>query len=557
ALMDSWSATTRKVNLYRLTGRGDLRDCVALKANEDGCFDKMEVNVGGSPGLLVSGWSEPQPVDWASMVRLLTGVPLDYERRVAAAAVFVQVDEAIFAVTFNQGWRLVRESRIDRGFGIDFAVRVVDDEEIRQVTRWALSAKSRVDRNAVPGGQGLWSFGLREHAELVRQLTAQAKADLPVRLTHMRPKPHRRNPRLQLECADGVKLPLSVEGVGMIADLREINRILREFPVAAALGPLQWVRRISSSDDRRKVLDLAVADMLVKREASTGEVGISYPAKYFEGPDVHRYRGVIGNTKIDTDDLSLIHLRNALRRTPAEMRLQALQAGHIDGYDESGARSSDKMSALQWIAAEVELDQGRHILLDGEWFALGDEYVRHVDHVVEKAFTSKPPWRLPAWQSAPRNVDGKVDEGLYNVHVANVDTRFLCMDKKLVKTRAHPRGFEACDLLGPGGALVHVKRTSSNTGSSPLSHLFAQGLVAAESFTDADTWARFRALVAEQDSARAAAMGGRPGSLVYAIHRSDKPLRPDTLFTFARSTLVSAWNTLTTYGIPVHIAVIS
>lgn len=154
------------------------------------------------------------------------------------------VDEVIYVVTFNHGWRLIRDSRINRAFGIDFAVRVVDDNEIQQLTRWALSSKSRVDRNAVPSGQGLWSFGLREHAELVRELVAKARADLPVRLTHMRPKPHRRNPRLRLECRDGLKLPLSVEGPGLVADLREINMVLAEYPVVDALAPLQWVKRV-------------------------------------------------------------------------------------------------------------------------------------------------------------------------------------------------------------------------------------------------------------------------------------------------------------------------
>ncbi len=69
-------------------------------------------------------------------------------------------------------------------------------------------------------------------------------------------------------------------------------------------------------------------------------------------------------------------------------------------------------------------------------------------------------------------------------------------------------------------------------------------------------WETFRQLVAKQNPARAATMGRRPGSVVFAIQRSDEPLTADALFTFSRSTLVSAWITLATYGIPVHIAVV-
>ena len=139
---------------------------------------------------------------------------------------------------------------------------------------------------------------------------------------------------------------------------------------------------------------------------------------------------------------------------------------------------------------------------------------------------------------------------------ADKDKRFLCLDRKLVTTRVHPRGFEACDLLGPNNELVHVKKVSSNTGSSVLSHLFAQGLVAIESLTDRPTWDKFVQLVANQDPHRASRLGDRPAALIYAIHRSDKPLTPDTLFTFARSALVSASVTLSAFGIPLQIYVI-
>ncbi|WP_419503884.1 DUF6119 family protein [Lentzea aerocolonigenes] len=71
------------------------------------------------------------------------------------------------------------------------------------------------------------------------------------------------------------------------------------------------------------------------------------------------------------------------------------------------------------------------------------------------------------------------------------------------------------------------------TGSSPLSHLFVQGLVAADSFTDPETWEKFRQVVAQQDPERASRLGTHPGSLVFAIHHSDKKLSAGNLFTFA------------------------
>ncbi|MGW3993560.1 DUF6119 family protein [Amycolatopsis sp. NPDC004772] len=215
------------------------------------------------------------------------------------------------------------------------------------------------------------------------------------------------------------------------------------------------------------------------------------------------------------------------------------------------------VSALPWMAAEI-IDPGcRYILLDGDWYRLGDKYLQHVDRIVTEAFANTPAWTLPAWNMAPLNsATNSVHERDYNRYVPTVDDRFLCLDRKLLRTRVHPQGFETCDLLGPGNVLVHVKKVSSETGSSVLSHLFAQGLVAVESLNDPATWTEFIELVRNQDPARAETLGSRPEGLVYAIHRSDKPLLPSSLFTFARSALVSAAISLTSANIPLQISVI-
>ena len=224
-------------------------------------------------------------------------------------------------------------------------------------------------------------------------------------------------------------LPLSVRGDGLISDLREISRVLREHPVSEELGPLRWVRRVSNRDERREALDSAVVAMLAEPEPALGEVGVAYPAKYFDGPELHHYKGTLNGTAIDTDDLTLNHLAAPLRDIPTAARLQALRSGQIDGYDEAGHSATDGMLAVQWIAAEVVDQSSRYILLDGDWYELGDEYVRHVDRVVRKAFDNPPPWQLPAWSDAPKNEKGVVVEGDYNEHVADVDPRFLCLDK--------------------------------------------------------------------------------------------------------------------------------
>ncbi|GAB3567784.1 TIGR04141 family sporadically distributed protein [Amycolatopsis endophytica] len=543
---------TRRMSVYRMYPAVDPRDLVVPKVLD--AADVRDVRVDSVPAVLVSAAPDPDPVEWTAAIRSLTGVDLGYTSAAPSAALLLAVDGTHYALTFGQGWRYLRTEKIDRGFGLDVAVRMLDPDQIRRITRWALSAKARVDRNLVPGGQGLWAFGLREHAELVRNLTGRVHEGAGADLTYVRRRGRYRNFRFSLDCGDGLHLHLGTEGSSLVSDLRELTRVTTEGPVHERLEPLRWVRRLGAGHELTGELDGAAADLLADPDDGDGEVGIAYPARYHDGPGVSRYRGRVGEREIDTDDLTLDDLRAGL---PADgHRLTALRTGTIEGLDDSGHSLGGDVSALHWLAAEITHRDGRYLLLDGDWYQLGDRYLDHVERVVTDAFANTPPWTLPPWNDAPRDRDGRVIEAAYNEHVARTDPRFLCLDRRTLRTRVHPHGFEACDLLGPGNVLVHVKKFSRRTGSPVLSHLFAQGLVAVESLTDRQTWQRFTGLVSEQDPARAAALGSRPAGLVYAIHRPDKPLDPGTLFTFARSALVSAAVALNTYGIPLCVTVI-
>jgi uncharacterized protein (TIGR04141 family) len=550
-------SATRPMTVYRLLPSDSMGELLAAKVVEDeSAYTVEQVVVGSMPATLVYGETETAPVEWAETVSTLTGVEVEFTTTTASAALLVPVDGINYAVAFGHGRHYLREGKIDNQFGLDIAVRLLNPDAIRRITRWALSAKARVDQNNVPGGQGLWAFGLREHAELVRNLAGRVRLEVMPQISHVKRRGHHRNFRMSLTCSNSVQIRLGIEGDSLIADLRELTRVINEVHPHERLEPLQWVRRMPAEHPLVPVLDSATADLLAAPYPTSGEVGIAYPARYYDGPDVQRFRGIIGDVTIDTDDLTIDHVQDGVRAHAPDEYLRVLRTGRIEGVDESGQSLGDDVSALNWLAAEIIDPKRRYILLDGGWYELGDQYLDHVDRLVNEAFSRAPSWTLPAWRDAEPDEQGRYVEGNYNLHVAK-DPRFLCLDKKLVTSRAHPHGIEACDLLGPNNELVHVKKFSSKTGSSVLSHLFAQGLVAIETFLgNSTTWDEFCEKVADQAPDRAANLGSRPAALVYAIHRSDRPLNPATLFTFARSALVSASIALSTYGIPLQVCVI-
>lgn len=161
---------------------------------------------------------------------------------------------------------------------------------------------------------------------------------------------------------------------------------------------------------------------------------------------------------------------------------------------------SRAIPTAKWISAEVALGPTRFFFRDARWYEVGPGYVNHLRRRVTQVLSQPVPVGLPAWRSGE-------EERAYNQRVGG-KAGFVCLNRQLVRTEAHPRGIELCDLLGPDDELIHVKRARS---SAPLSHLFAQGMVSAEQLLfDEVARARLRELVQDRKPKRLCRLGGCP-----------------------------------------------
>jgi uncharacterized protein (TIGR04141 family) len=95
--------------------------------------------------------------------------------------------------------------------------------------------------------------------------------------------------------------------------------------------------------------------------------------------------------------------------------------------------------------------------------------------------------------------------------------QYLCLDtNQAVRDPLGARSsLEICDLLGPNNELIHVKRAE---GSAPLSHLFSQGLISAQSLVAGPpaVLERFVKTVAALPHGLSLAVDFKPAKVVYA-----------------------------------------
>jgi uncharacterized protein (TIGR04141 family) len=125
-------------------------------------------------------------------------------------------------------------------------------------------------------------------------------------------------------------------------------------------------------------------------------------------------------------------------------------------------------SVYRCIVAEFDHGGDRYLLVDGEWFHLNRDFVNEVDGAMKTIPVL--PHSLPAWN------DGEA-EGDWNERACTSWDAAALLDKSNIAHGGGRSRIEPADILTKGQVFGHVKRRDKS--SSGLSHLFAQGVVAA------------------------------------------------------------------------------
>ena len=161
------ASTTRKTSLYRLRSNGPGADeeltsfVLARYLDRDG-FTSRLVDQDGIRGLLVTGTVAPGTADWCDPLSALTGQDVTEENRTAFGLLLIRTEIAIYGLAYGMGHLIINPARIDPGFGIEFAVRCLDEDRITKVRRQLMDARGRTDENSVTSGEHIRGFGIEQ-----------------------------------------------------------------------------------------------------------------------------------------------------------------------------------------------------------------------------------------------------------------------------------------------------------------------------------------------------------------------------------------------------------
>jgi uncharacterized protein (TIGR04141 family) len=484
-------------------------------------------DLGGIPALLVHG-TGTRRAGWCGDASATTGVAMSYTDRSAGAVLLLVVDGLVYAVSYGAGCWLIRDEFKDQRFGLRFGVRQLDSDRIRRLVHRLPGRRGRQDSILVPGGLPIWCYGLDGYTSVVGHIGGDLKH---TRLTFCQDGTR----RVRIDGAAGLDTRLGVLPSDLVADIRAIAEICSE----RAPDPLlESIENIFPVTDRKITgqLDADLDELLTWPVAdAAGYLSPVVPMSRMDAfLSAHSLTIKIGSAHPRLVDH--LDLRDFLHRTQCQKpgeRAAALRRGEVRLFaDADGTEFLGGSKAINWIEATLPVGPRRFFLLDGSWYEIAADYLIAMRADVERLLTVIPSLDLPKW-------DLQRDERSYNQHVQDVRPGYICLDRDPVQAGLHEApGFEVCDLLGPGNELIHVKRAK---GSSPLSHLFSQGLVSAQALaTSPQARERFAAKVRALPKGRNLPADFQPKKVVFAILlKNGADLTPDTLFPFSQVTLAT------------------
>ncbi|MDE0178441.1 MAG: TIGR04141 family sporadically distributed protein [Gammaproteobacteria bacterium] len=368
----------------------------------------------------------------------------------SAAVLLVRRNGKMFAVTFGHGRHMLDPGAIEAGFGLRTALNGIDAGRIRSMDRRTLEAVSMFTREQASRESSLSMFDVNVQRDFLRSVTGSPlDSDLGTRVTG----------------SDALTFTSNITIRTLLAKIDDWFQLSTKTTYQDNFG---WVDNLADVRDSTKVQELDALLAIGIRAQAWDRIWLAPPA-IVDWDDIGGFKFRTNNesqqvfSELDLSDYFLDHYRSP----DDERLLRYLKTDSVFVQSRLHDTYVSKWRVYRCICAEVERDGVTYILNEGKWYRVATDFAATVRTFIDNM--NRTSVELPQCENET--------EGDYNERAAE-SRQLTLMDKRTVKAAPGQSQIEVCDLYDKEtGAFIHVKRYS---GSSTLSHLFAQGEMSAQ-----------------------------------------------------------------------------
>ncbi len=408
----------------------------------------------GIDGTLFVKKSDEKRPNWGPFLDEIGGTNVPgLANRSSSAVLLLRVDDDVFAFTFGYGRYLIDQSLFVQDFGLRTALNTLDEKSLRSVDLHTLEDQPVQKKSQAARDSEVSIFGIDILRDVLRAVTGVPRKGIDL---------------VQIAGGDaGFSFGIEMEPSELPALSRRIKNYYDSDTYKTSFSWVDNVRRLKDETEIKRLDELLIAAMRARNDRLMITL-----------PEIGAWDSILGfsftrNKKglqpvIDPAD----YLDNVDDLT--KLSIELVKRDRLFVHDVDG--NVTEHSVYRCVYFEITEGDKTKIIFDGKWYEIDATFIGRVTEIL----THIPlcPLPFPAVETWEENGKPKIEaEGDYNIRSAAANGYYL-LDKKLVKTDRTTTAIELCDLLSPTKHLIHVKHRKG--GSAGLSHLFAQGGVAAE-----------------------------------------------------------------------------
>lgn len=435
-------------------------------------------------GVLFYETTKAQPPDWANFLdNGAPGIKAKLSGLHSSAMLLIEAGtsgaERLFAITFGQGHHFIERDLIERQFGLRVTLNSITRRDLRTLDSASLDSTVFQRRIQASRESDLVDFGFDSHKELLKLASGRpgdpsiAKAMSGKDALHLRKK---------IAFTDLPKVCTDLLRWYEAKDYEKDFKFIDQFKPVHKAATLKELDDVVFSELKKLVagnpseLHLAVPDVLPSGSSSTlSYYGAHLPTKkaHFEELAIEDYV-----EELRRGSFSSITGIGDFRSTH-EVRSQSTAPGEPFGI----------RKVYDCFVFEATLSATNYVLFDGQWYEISKAYHKEIEDYYSNLL--KPSFITSSSAKNERQLIANLNSGPYS--------NLLCIDQtKISPSGVKGANLEACDFLSNSAQLIHLKDSED---SAPLSHLWNQGLVSAETLRrDSDFRKEFRRVTKDREA---------------------------------------------------------
>jgi len=423
-----------------------------LAADKDVVGYETASNLDLNGVLYVKRATEKKP-NWSDIADEIAGQTVaDIGNKSSSAVLFIRVDNDVFAIAFGYGRHLIDLSFFVQDFGLKTALNTLDHESLRSVDIHTLDDQPVQKKSQATRDSEISVFGIDISKDILRAVTGTPKTGV------------------EFKNISGGDAMFSF-GVEMeIGDLTDIARTLKsQYQKNDYKANFLWVDNVRKVKEKSQI-DHFDAILLAAIKARDSNLVLTLP-------EIEKWDSIAGFsfTRTKSNQTPTISTDLYLANIDAsKVSIESIKRDQLHVFDIHDNEFSH--SIYKCIYYEVSEANKTTIIFGGTWYEIDNSFMGRTNASLTQIAVSS--LRFPQIHTWEESNKSKIEaEGDYNIRAAQAHSYYL-LDKRLIKSNKSTSSVELCDLLTSAKQFIHVKHRKG--GSAGLSHLFAQGSVAAE-----------------------------------------------------------------------------